>query len=165
MLTNDELEANNRRYRAAFTGGRLASSPARQLIVLTCMDARIDPMRILGLRDGDAHILRNAGGRVSDDVGRSIVISQQLLGTRQIVVMHHTSCGLLNVTNEDLRQKLRPQLGASVDAIEFLPLGSDPADSVRRDVMALRNSTLLAKDSQVTGYVYDVSTGSITSVL
>jgi carbonic anhydrase len=165
MLSNEDLEANNRRYSAAFTGGGLASSPAQRLIVLACMDARIDPMRILGLRDGDAHVLRNAGGRISDDVVRSIVVSQQLLGSRRIVVMHHTRCGLLNVTNEELRQRLRPQLGADVDAIDFLPLGTDPADSVRHDVMELRKSSLLAPDSEVSGYIYDVSTGRIASVL
>jgi carbonic anhydrase len=164
MLTKEDLEANNRRFSAAFTGGQLAGAPARRLIVVTCMDARIDPMRILGLRDGDAHILRNAGGRVSDDIIRSVIVSQQLLGTRQIVLMHHTRCGLLNVTNEELRQRLRPQLGASVDAIDFLPLGADPMASVREDVQHLRNSSALAPDSEVRGYVYDVTTGRITSV-
>src|SRR5215216_1251812 len=108
MLSKEDLEANNRRFSAAFTGGQLAANPARQLLVLTCMDARIDPLRMLGLREGDAHIVRNAGGRVSDDAVRSIVISQQLLGTRHVLIIHHTGCGLLNVTNEDLRRKLSP---------------------------------------------------------
>src|ERR1051326_3555070 len=106
MLSEDSLAANNRRFSAAFTGAQLSHTPARKLLVLTCMDARIDPLPALGLAVGDAHVLRNAGGRVSDDAIRSIVVSQQLLGTRQGLVIHHTRCGLLDVTNEQLRERL-----------------------------------------------------------
>jgi carbonic anhydrase len=164
MLNKDELQANNRRFGAAFTGGQLSSTPARKLLVLTCMDARMDPLRILGLRDGDAHILRNAGGRASEDAIRSIVISQQLLGTRQLVVIHHTKCGMLNVTNDELRQKVAASLGKSVDKLDFLPLGSDVVASVRADVESLRRHPLLAPGSEVQGYVYDVTNGRITPV-
>jgi carbonic anhydrase len=164
MLNKDELQANNRRFGAAFTGGQLSSTPARKLLVLTCMDARMDPLRILGLRDGDAHILRNAGGRASEDAIRSIVISQQLLGTRQLVVIHHTKCGMLNVTNDELRQKVAASLGKSVDKLDFLPLGSDVVGSVRADVESLRRHPLLASGSEVHGYVYDVTNGRITPV-
>jgi carbonic anhydrase len=163
MLSKHELEANNRRYSAAFTGAQLSHIPARKLLVLTCMDARIDPLRVFGLRDGDAHIVRNAGGRASDDAIRSIVVSQQILGTRQIAVMHHTKCGLLNVTNDELRQRM-PALGSKAARLDFLPLGPDVTASVRADVRRLRDSGLLAPDSEVDGYVYDVSTGRISSV-
>jgi carbonic anhydrase len=124
----------------------------------------MDPLRMLSLRDGDAHIVRNAGGRVSDDAIRSIVISQQLLGTRQVVVIQHTKCGLLNVTNDELRQRLRGALGAKVAEIDFLPLGPDVTASVRADVKSLREHPLLAPQSEVQGYVYDVSNGRITPV-
>ena len=164
MLTKEELEANNRRFSAAFTGGQLSSTPARGVVVLTCMDARMDPVRMLGLRDGDAHILRNAGGRVSEDTVRSIVISQQLLHTRQIFVIHHTKCGLLNVTNDELRQKIGPALGPRATTMDFLPLGPDVTASVRQDVARLRDAGVLAPGSEVHGYVYDVSTGRITAV-
>jgi len=164
MLSNDELEANNRRFSAAFTGGRLDSPPARKLVVLTCMDARIDPLRMLGLRDGDAHILRNAGGRASDDAIRSIVISQQLLGTRHVLVIHHTECGLFNVTNDELRQRFAGTLGPGVARMDFLPLGPDVRESVRVEVQDLRRHPLLAADTRVQGYMYDVSTGRITAV-
>jgi carbonic anhydrase len=164
MLGPDELGANNRRFSAAFTGGRLGPTPARKLVVLTCMDARMDPLRFLGLQDGEAHILRNAGGRASDDAIRSIVISQQVLGTRHVLVIHHAGCGLLNVTNDELHQKLSPVLGSGVVGIDFLPLGADLTASVRDDVRRLRQHPLLAPDTRVDGYIYDVSTGRITAV-
>jgi carbonic anhydrase len=164
MPSRDELEANNRRFSAAFTGGQLRAHPARKLVVLTCMDARMDPPRMLGLRDGDAHIVRNAGGRVSDDAIRSIVVSQQLLGTRQVVVIHHTGCGLFNVTNDELRRKLSGTLGGQVADMDFLPLGPDVTTSVREDVSKLSQHPLLAPDTEVHGYVYDVATGRITAV-
>ncbi len=96
------LEAN-RRYAAGFAKGDLPMPPARRLAVLTCMDARIDPAQALGLAEGDAHVVRNAGGRASDDALRSLVISQQLLGTREVLVVHHTDCGMLTFSNEQLR--------------------------------------------------------------
>jgi carbonic anhydrase len=164
MLNKEELEANNRRFGAAYMGGQLSHVPARKLLVLTCMDTRMDPLRILGLRDGDAHIIRNAGGRVSDDAIRSIVISQQVLGTRQLVVMHHTRCGLLNVTNDELLQKMSPALRSNLSGIDFLPLGPDLNASVRDDVLRLRRHGLLSPESEVLGFVYDVATGRISRV-
>jgi carbonic anhydrase len=163
MLSEDSLAEYNRRFSATFTGGQLSHIPARKLLVLTCMDARIDPLRILGLVDGDAHVVRNAGGRASDDAIRSIVVSQQLLGTRQLLVIHHTRCGLLDVTNEQLRDRLS-SLGPSVKQIDFLLLGPDLTASVRGDVNRLRQHPLLAHDSVVLGYIYDVSTGQLRLV-
>ncbi len=164
MLSKEEFEANNDRFWTTFTGSQLGAPPARKLVVLTCMDARIDPLRMLGLRDGDAHIVRNAGGRASDDAIRSLIISQQLLGTRQVVVIHHTNCGLFNVTNDELRQQLRKTLGNRVGGMDFLPLGPDVSESVRVDVQSLRQHPLLAPDTQVQGFVYDVATGRISVV-
>src|SRR5213083_1615864 len=119
------------RYAADFTKGDLPTPPARKVAVLTCMDARLDPAKFLGLSEGDAHVIRNAGGRAADAI-RSLVISQQLLGTREVVVIHHTDCGMLTFTDEQLRQKLRDDLGVDVEHA-FLPFG-DLEQSVRDDV-------------------------------
>src|SRR5579859_4052779 len=140
----DELIAANERYAQHFAKGDLPTPPRLRLVVLTCMDARIDPLRALGLAEGDAHILRNAGGRVTDDVLRSLVVSQQLLGTRRIAVVHHTECGLVGRTNEQIRARVRPTLGTAADTIEFLPF-YDLETSVRDDLASLRASPLIPK--------------------
>ncbi len=137
--------------------------PGRKVAVLVCMDARIDPAKVLGLEEGDAHVIRNAGGRASDDAIRSLAISQQLLGTREIIVIHHTDCGMLTFTNEQLRDQLRRDLGADASGIDFLPF-SDLPRSVREDVAALRASPLLLPDIPIAGLIYDVHTGGLTSV-
>src|SRR6266852_7661705 len=116
----DFLKANES-YAATFQKGDLPMPPSRHVAVLTCMDARLHPSRFLGLNEGDAHVIRNAGGRASDDAIRSLVISQQLLGTNTVVVIHHTDCGMLTFSNADLRTKLRQELGANADNIDFLP--------------------------------------------
>jgi carbonic anhydrase len=131
--------------------------------VLVCMDARIDPAKALGLEEGDAHVIRNAGGRASDDAIRSLIISNELLGTREFVVIHHTDCGMLTFTNEQLRAKLRDELGADASAIDFLPF-SDVAQSVRDDLATIRTSPLLPKEIPVRGFIYDVTTGALTEV-
>jgi carbonic anhydrase len=155
------LEAN-RRYAASFTKGHLPMPPARRVAVVACMDARLDPARILGLEEGDAHVVRNAGGRTADAI-RSLVISQQLLGTREVVVLHHTDCGMLTFTDEELKQKLRKDLEAETD-IAFLPF-SDIEKSVRDDVEAIRRSPLLLPNVPVSGFVYDVKTGGLQQVV
>jgi carbonic anhydrase len=127
------------------------------------MDARLDPAKFLGLEEGDAHVIRNAGGRASDDAIRSLVISQQLLGTREVVVIHHTDCGMLTFTNEQLRDKIRQGLGADASQIDFLPF-RDLEDSVRRDVETVRNSPLIPKDIPVSGFIYDVRNGRLLEV-
>ena len=108
------LEANER-YAATFTKGDLAMPPARRVAILTCMDARLDPAKFLGLEEGDAHVIRNAGGRATADALRSLIISQQLLGTREIVVIHHTDCGMLTFTDDQLRRQLRERFGVPAD--------------------------------------------------
>jgi len=156
------LEANQR-YAAGIAEGDLPMPPARRLAVLTCMDARLDPAKALGLAEGDAHVVRNAGGRASDDALRSLVISQHLLGTREVLVVHHTDCGMLTFSNEQLRAKLAQDLGADAAAVDFLPF-ADLEESVRQDVAAIRSSPLVPDDVSVRGFVYDVRTGRLREV-
>jgi len=152
----------NERYAASFAKGHLPMPPSRRVAVVACMDARLDPARVLGLEEGDAHVIRNAGGRAQDAV-RSLVISQQLLGTREVVVIHHTDCGMLTFTDEQLRQKVRDELGTVTDTA-FLSF-SDVDQSVRDDVAAIRESRLLLKGVPVSGFVYDVKTGRLRPVV
>src|SRR5436305_939669 len=120
MTVVEEFRKVNDAYASTFQKGHLPMPPARQVAVLTCMDARLDPARFLGLEEGDAHVIRNAGGRASGDAIRSLVISQQLLGTDTIVVIHHTDCGMLTFSNNDLRTKIKQELHANADNIDFL---------------------------------------------
>ena len=161
MPVADECLPANQQYAAAFDKGSLPMPPGRHVAVVTCMDARLDPAKFLGLQEGEAHVIRNAGGRAADAI-RSLVISQQLLGTREVVVIHHTDCGMLTFTDDQLRQKLRDDLGVqTTDA--FLPF-SDLEQSVRDDVAAIRTSPLLLKDVPVRGFIYDVRTGRLQEV-
>src|SRR6266478_9790727 len=121
MAVRGEITQSNEDYAASFTKGDLPMPPGRRFAVLTCMDARLDPARFLGLAEGDAHVIRNAGGRASEDAIRSVVISEQLLGTTTVVVIHHTDCGMLTFSNADLRAKLKQELKADADDIDFLP--------------------------------------------
>ena len=161
-----EFVAANAQYAANFTKGDLPMPPGRKVAVLVCMDARIDPARALGLEEGDAHVIRNAGGLASDAI-RSLAISQELLGTREIVVIHHTDCGMLTFTNEVICDRLGQSLGSEANAaalqLDFQPF-PDVEQSVRDDLAILRKSPLLRKDVPITGYVYDVHTGRITKV-
>ena len=161
MPVADECLQANQEYAAAFDKGSLPMPPGRHVAVVTCMDARLDPAKFLGLHEGEAHVIRNAGGRAADAI-RSLVISQQLLGTREVVVIHHTDCGMLTFTDDQLRQKLRDDLGAqTTDA--FLSF-SDLEQSVRDDVAAIRTAPLLLKDVPVRGFIYDVRTGRLQEV-
>nr|WP_235401195.1 carbonic anhydrase [Rubrobacter aplysinae] len=146
-----------------FDAGDLPAPPSRQVAVVTCMDARLDPEEFLGLGLGEAHVIRNAGGRVSEDTLRSLVISQRLLGTDEVVVIHHTDCGMMSFTNDDLRQKIRSDLGADASGTDFMPF-SDLEDSVREDVERVRSSELVPDDVTVRGAVYEVETGGIREV-
>ena len=163
MTVISELLAANRRYAASFTKSALPAPPARHVAILVCMDARIDPAKALGLEEGDAHVIRNAGGRASGDAIRSLAISQLLLGTREVIVIHHTDCGMLTFSNDDLRRKIRADLGVDASNVDFLPF-SDLAQSVRDDVATLRQSPLLLKDAPISGFIYDVKTGGLTPV-
>ena len=162
MSVTDELLQANEGYASAFTKGDLPIPPAKQTIVVTCMDARLLPSRFLGLEEGDAHVIRNAGGRVQDAL-RSIVISQRLLGTNEVLVIHHTDCGMQTFKNEDLYAKVEQDLGADASDIDFLPF-PDLEQSVRDDVRFLKESPLVPDDVSIRGFVYDVKSGKVTEV-
>ena len=163
MTTVQEFLKANDAYAETFQKGHLPMPPARRVAVLTCMDARLHPARFLGLQEGDAHIIRNAGGRASDDAIRSLVISEQLLGTNTVVVIHHTDCGMLTFSNADLRGKLRQELGANADHIDFLPF-KDLEQSVRDDVATIKASPLIPDNIEVNGFIYDVRSGKLSPV-
>ncbi|HEY3282894.1 MAG TPA: carbonic anhydrase [Armatimonadota bacterium] len=178
----DEVLAANRAYADAFgSKGDLPMPPGRHFAILTCMDARLDPAKYAGLSEGDAHVVRNAGGRASDDAVRSLVISYKLLGTREWFVIHHTDCGMLTFTDDVMRSLLASSLKpATVDASGWHDTGEGPgsregdfiswltiqdqADSVRTDVRRLRDHPLVPPDIAVYGYIYDVKTGRLIEV-
>ena len=163
MAGFEEFKRANERYAASFDKGDLPIPPARKVAVVTCMDARLNPEAFLGLNLGDAHVIRNAGGRVSDDAIRSIVISERLLGTEEVVVVHHTECGMQTFANEDLAAKIKEDLGVDASGQDFLPFG-DLEESVREDVRKLRASELVPDDISVHGAIYDVKTGELREV-
>ncbi len=164
MARFDEFKEANERYAAFFDKGDLPAPPARQVAVVTCMDARLHPEEFLGLDVGDAHVIRNAGGRVSEDAIRSLVISERLLGTGEIVVIHHTDCGMLTFRNEDLTAKIKEDLGVDTTGRDFLPF-PDLEQSVRDDVETLRRSELIPDDIQISGAIYDVQSGQLREIV
>ena len=163
MSVIPELLAANDRYAARYDKGDLPSPPGRRVAILTCMDARLIPSEFLGLEEGDAHVIRNAGGRASDDAIRSLILSYKLLGTREFVVIQHTDCGQLTYDEEQLRERLRRDTGADASGIDFLTF-SDLDESVRQDVAAIRDSPFIPDEIAVHGYVYDVRTGRLREV-
>jgi carbonic anhydrase len=163
MSIRHEIQAANERYAASFTKGGLPMPPARRFAVVTCMDARLDPAKFLGLEEGDAHVIRNAGGLVSDDALRSLVISHWLLGTQEAFVIAHTDCGMLTFTNEQVRQRLADEAGADASAVDFLPF-SDVEESVRASVTRIRESPFLPDSFGASGFVYDVRAGRLREV-
>lgn len=164
MAEFDEFKRANEQYAASFDRGDLPMPPARHVAVVTCMDARLHPEKFLGLEVGDAHVIRNAGGRVSDDAIRSLAISERLLGTTEVVVIHHTDCGMMTFQNEDLTAKIQEDLGVDASGRDFLPF-SDLEQSVRDDVQRIRGSELIPDDIPVTGAIYDVRTGELQEVV
>jgi carbonic anhydrase len=163
MAVTEEVVRANQEFAQGFTKGDLPMPPARQLAVLTCMDARLHPEKFLGLGIGDAHVIRNAGGRASDDAIRSLIISSQLLGTREYVVIHHTDCGMLTFTNRDLQQKLEQETGVDKCTVDFLPF-SDLEESVREDIKRIEASPFIPEGIPVRGFIYDVRTGKLQPV-
>ena len=182
MSLRDEVLSANAAYAAGFGAkGELPLPPARRFAILTCMDARLDPARYAGLAEGDAHVIRNAGGRASDDAIRSLVISHKLLGTNVYFVVHHTNCGMALFTDDIISGLLEKSLDtASVDAEGWHDTGSsagspagrylrwltiaDPAQSVIDDVKRIREHPIVARDIPVHGYIYDVKTGRLNEV-
>ena len=163
MSARDQLLAANEAYASRFAKGDLPMPPGRRFAVVTCMDARLDPARFLGLEEGDAHVIRNAGGLVTDDALRSLVISHWLLGTQEAFVIAHSDCGMLTFSNDDLRQKLSDEAGADASGIDFHPF-SDLDESVRASVRKVAESPLLPDSFGATGYVYDVRSGRVREV-
>ncbi len=182
MSVLGEVLTANGSYAASFGDtGKLALPPARHFTILTCMDARLDPAKYAGLSEGDAHVIRNAGGRASDDAVRSLVISYKLLGTREFFVIHHTDCGMLFFTDEVMRELLASSLEtAELGPGGFRDVGKGPgstegefidwltmkdnAASLVGDVRRIRNHPLIPKSIPVYGYIYDVRTGKLDEV-
>ena len=158
----DALLDNNAACVSPFDQGDLPRPPARKLAVLACMDARIDPAKILGLQEGDAHVIRNAGGVVSDDALRSLAISQNLLGTEEIILIHHTDCGMLTFTDEEFAQKLEDETGERPEwrAHAF----EDLDDNVKHSIDKIKTSPFVPKTDNVKGYVYEIETGRLREV-
>lgn len=164
MAVFDEFLEANGRYAESFDQGDLPTPPARRVAVVTCMDARLHPEEFLGIELGGAHVIRNAGGRVSEDAIRSLVISQRLLDTNEVIVIHHSDCGMMTFENEDLAAKIREDLGADASDRDFLTF-SDLEQSVRDDVETLKNSELIPDDITISGAVYEVETGKVREVV
>jgi carbonic anhydrase len=152
----------NEEYARDFAHGDLGAQPQRKLAVVTCMDCRLEPLRFLGLQPGDAHVIANAGGRAQDAL-RSLVVSQQMLGTEEVAVIHHTECGMGAYTNDDIAGRVREGTGADPGDLDFLAF-ADLEASVREDVALLRDSPLIPDSVTIRGFVYDVRSGRVSEV-
>jgi carbonic anhydrase len=162
MSVTDELLRNNARYARTFDKGDLPLPPARHVAVLACMDARLDVHELLGLAEGDAHVIRNAGGAATDDAIRSLVISQRLLGTHEIILIHHTDCGMLTFTDDALKRQIEADTGLRPPfALEAFP---DVDADVRQSVARVKASPFVPKRDSVRGFVYDVKNGRLREV-
>ncbi|MEJ2514148.1 MAG: carbonic anhydrase [Gammaproteobacteria bacterium] len=162
MSTTDEFLQANASYAENFDKGDLPMPPARKVAVVACMDARIETGRLLGLEEGDSHVIRNAGGVVSDDVIRSLVISQRLLGTREIVLIHHTDCGMLTFKDDEVKAQIEEDTGLRPPfALESF---SDPEEDVRHSIRRIRANPFVPHKDSVRGFVYDVKTGRLNEV-
>jgi carbonic anhydrase len=163
MSFTDQLLKHNDAYAAGFDMGHLPAEPRKPVAVLTCMDARIDPHRALGLAEGDAHVIRNAGGVANDDAIRSLVVSQRKLGTREVLVILHTRCGMRTFDEEDFRRELHAETGVAPQW-ETTAFHDPIDDDVRRAVERLRASPFLPHRDAIRGFVYDVETGHVREV-
>jgi carbonic anhydrase len=162
MSITDELLANNEAYAASFDKGDLPLPPGKKVAVVACMDARLNPYGILGLHEGDAHVIRNAGGVVTDDEIRSLAISQRLLGTEEIILIHHTDCGMLTFTDDDFKRQVQDDTGIKPhwSAEAFGDLDED----VRQSIARIKASPFIPQKESVRGFVYEVETGKLREV-
>ena len=162
MSTIDELVRNASAYSESFDRGDLPLPPAKRVAIVACMDARLNPYGLLGLREGDAHVIRNAGGVITDDEVRSLAISQRLLGTEEIMLIHHTDCGMLTFGDDDFRRQVAQETGIKPEwpAEAFDDLEAD----VRQSIARIKASPFIPKKDQVRGFVYDVGTGQLREV-
>ena len=162
MSAIDELLQNSERYAASFDKAELPLPPAKRVVVLACMDARLNPYGLLGLNEGDAHVIRNAGGVITDDEIRSLAISQRLLGTEEIMLIHHTDCGMLTFRDDDFRRQIQEETGIKPEwpAEAF----DDLEEDVRQSIARIKSSPFIPKKDAVRGFVYDVKTGRLSEV-
>jgi carbonic anhydrase len=162
MSVTDELLRNAEAYAARFDKGDLSLPPARKVAVVACMDARLNPYGLLGLSEGDAHVIRNAGGVITDDEIRSLAISQHLLGTEEIVVIEHTDCGMLTFTEDDFKKQLEEATGQRPDwdVLAF----TDLEENVREQVRKIKDSPFIPNTDSVRGFVYEVESGRLREV-
>jgi len=162
MSATDELVRNNEAYAKGFKKGTLPMPPAKHVAVLACMDARLDVARILGLEEGDAHVIRNAGGVATDDAIRSLVISQRLLGTNEIILIHHTDCGMLTFKDDEVKRQIQSDVGIKPPfALEAF---SNLEEDVKQSIARIQASPFIPDKSNVRGFIYDVKTGRLIEV-
>jgi carbonic anhydrase len=162
MTVIDELLQNASAYAETFDKGDLALPPARRIAIVACMDARLNPHALLGLEEGDAHVIRNAGGVITDDEIRSLAISQRLLGTEEIMLIHHTDCGMLTFKDDDLRRQIQEETGVKPEwAAEAF---DDLEEDVRQSIARIKASPFIPRKDKVRGFVYEVETGRVREV-
>jgi len=162
MSVIDELVANATSYSDSFDGGDLPLPPAKRVAIVACMDARLNPSGLLGLQEGDAHVIRNAGGVITDDEIRSLAISQRLLGTEEVMLIHHTDCGMLTFADDDFRRQVQDDTGIKPEwAAETF---SDLDEDVRQSIARIKASPFVPKKDNVRGFVYEVETGNLREV-
>jgi carbonic anhydrase len=162
MSVTDDLLRNNEAYADGFDKANLPLPPAKKLAVVACMDARLNPYAILGLKEGDAHVIRNAGGVVTDDEIRSLAISQRLLGTEEVILMHHTDCGMLTFTDDEFKASIQKDTGIKPQwAAEAFP---DLEEDVRQSIARVKASPFVPRKDSVRGFIYEVETGRLREV-
>ena len=162
MSVTDQLLANAEQYAATFDKGDLPLPPAKGVAIVACMDARLNPYGLLGLEEGDAHVIRNAGGVITDDEIRSLAISQRLLGTEEIILIHHTDCGMLTFTDDEFKKSIQDETGIKPEwAAESFP---DLDEDVRQSINRIKASPFIPKKDSVRGFVFDVATGALEEV-
>ena len=163
MSATDDLVRNSENYAASFSKGNLPMPPGAGVAVVACMDARLDPARVLGLEEGDAHVIRNAGGVISEDAIRSLVISQRLLGTTEIILIHHTDCGMVTFSDDAVKQQILDDVGIRPTfALESFP---DAEEDVRQSIKRIQASPFIPHTDNIRGFVYDVAKGKLNEVL
>ena len=162
MAAIDEVLRNNQQYASSFDKGELGLPPAKKLAVIACMDARLHVSNLLGLKEGDAHIIRNAGGVVTEDAIRSLLISQRLLGTEEVVLIHHTDCGMLTFKDDQVKEQVEKDTGIRPSfALEAFP---ELEEDVRQSIRRIKASPFIPKKDKIRGFVYDVKTGKLNEI-
>jgi carbonic anhydrase len=161
VTVTDDYLAHNGEYAGSFNGP-LPLPPSKHVAIVACMDARLDVYRLLGIKEGEAHVIRNAGGVVTDDAIRSLAISQRLLGTQEIILIHHTDCGMLTFSDDDFKRAIQEETGVKPPwAAEAFP---DLAEDVRQSLQRIENSPFVTKHTSLRGFIFDVATGKLEEV-